>query len=63
MDDFDRILANGWGTSIKGGAWTGTGTASNFAVAGGVGSMTRSAGGDTYAVAQLSERDVSRHDR
>jgi PKD repeat protein len=40
MDDFDRILANGWGTSIKGGAWTGTGTASNFAVAGGVGSMT-----------------------
>lgn len=40
MDDFDRILANGWGTSIKGGAWTATGTASNFAVAGGVGSMT-----------------------
>ena len=40
MDDFDRILANGWGTSTKGGAWTGAGTASNFAVAGGVGSMT-----------------------
>ena len=38
--DVDRILANGWGTSIKGGAWTATGTASNFAVAGGVGSMT-----------------------
>jgi len=40
LDDFDRIVANGWGTSTKGGAWTAAGTASNFAVSGGVGAIT-----------------------
>lgn len=39
-DAFARSVVNGWGTADKGGAWTLVGTASNFAVAGGVGSMS-----------------------
>ena len=40
LDDFDRAVVNGWGTSTKGGVWTTVGTASNFSVAGGVGAIT-----------------------
>ncbi len=39
-DDFNRTVANGWGTADLGGAWTTSGTASNFAVAGGNATIT-----------------------
>ena len=38
-DDFTRTAGNGWGTADKGGAWTATGTAANFAVADGKGKI------------------------
>ncbi|MEY9954283.1 PKD domain-containing protein, partial [Leifsonia sp. EB34] len=38
-DAFGRTVANGWGTADTGGAWTATGTAANFAVGNGVGSI------------------------
>ncbi len=34
-DEFDRTVTNAWGTAERGGAWTTSGTASNFAVDGG----------------------------
>jgi PKD repeat protein len=37
-DTFTRTVANGWGTADLGGAWTLSGSATNYAVAGGVGS-------------------------
>lgn len=39
-DDFDRTVANGWGTADAGGAWTLRGTASRFSVSNGAGRMT-----------------------
>ncbi len=39
QDGFGRTTANGWGTADLGGAWTASGTATNFAVNGGVGKM------------------------
>ena len=38
-DDFGRTVSNGWGTADQGGAWTVTGTQSNFKVAAGVGTI------------------------
>ncbi|MEN2736308.1 PKD domain-containing protein [Microbacterium sp. X-17] len=38
-DAFGRTVANGWGTADTGGAWTATGTAANFSVGNGVGSI------------------------
>ncbi|MGH1550676.1 PKD domain-containing protein [Leifsonia poae] len=38
-DAFGRTVANGWGTADTGGAWTLSGTAANFSVGSGVGSI------------------------
>lgn len=39
-DAFGRTVSNAWGTADSGGAWTATGTASNFAVNSGVGKIS-----------------------
>ena len=43
-DAFGRSLATGWGSADTGGAWTLSGSASLFAVAGGVGTISVGAG-------------------
>ena len=43
-DLFGRTVTTGWGTADQGGNWTVSGTASRYAVAAGVGSMTAKAG-------------------
>jgi PKD repeat protein len=45
VDAFERLVTGGWGTADVGGAWTGSGTASNFNVAGGVGTIRMGAAG------------------
>ncbi|MGC5224155.1 PKD domain-containing protein [Micromonospora sp. DT81.3] len=40
-DDFERVLATGWGSAVTGGAW---GTAAGFSVADGVGKASLAAG-------------------
>ena len=40
-DDFERVLATGWGSAVTGGAW---GTAAGFSVADGVGKASLTAG-------------------
>lgn len=52
-DDFARTTASGWGTALKGGAWTTTGGASAFSVGGGVGRVTIPTAGATRS-AQLA---------
>jgi len=49
QDGFARTVSNGWGTADVGGAWTVGGTASNYSVAGGVGRMSLTAGGNRSA--------------
>ncbi|WP_431278884.1 PKD domain-containing protein [Leifsonia poae] len=51
-DPFDRTVANGWGGAPTGGAWTIAGTASRFAVSGGVGTMQMPTG--TTGMANLT---------
>lgn len=46
-DDFQRQVASGWGTSSSGAQWTLVGTASRYAVTGGVGVQTLAAAGST----------------
>jgi PKD repeat protein len=46
-DAFDRTVSNGLGTADTGGAWSTSGTASNFAVSGGAGAITIPAAGNT----------------
>ncbi len=49
-DEFGRTSSSGWGTADTGGAWTVTGTATNYTVGGGVGVMRLgSAGADRQA--------------
>ncbi|MGO1384596.1 MAG: PKD domain-containing protein, partial [Arachnia sp.] len=43
-DTFDRTLSNSWGAADVGGVWTRTGSATNFAVSAGVGSMRMATG-------------------
>lgn len=43
-DAFGRTVATGWGSADLGGAWTTTGSTSNFSVADGVGAMRMTAG-------------------
>jgi PKD repeat protein len=43
-DDFERTVTNGWGTATTGGAWTVGGTASNYGVLNGAGTMRMAAG-------------------
>ena len=45
QDSFTRNVTGGWGTADLGGAWTGSGTASNFNVAGGVGTIRMGSAG------------------
>jgi glucose/arabinose dehydrogenase len=49
-DTFSRTVSNGWGSANTGGAYTLEGTASNFSVANGVGSMLLPSSGATRAV-------------
>ena len=44
-DAFERTVTGGWGSADLGGAWTGSGTASNFNVAGGVGTIRMGSAG------------------
>jgi hypothetical protein len=44
-DAFERIVSAGWGRADAGGAYTYAGTRADFAVAGGMGTMTLPAGG------------------
>ena len=44
-DAFGRTVSNGWGTADTGGPWTVTGTASQFSVGGGVGTVNVGAAG------------------
>ena len=46
-DAFGRTVANGWGSTTPGGAWTVTGTAANFSVSPGVGSILFPSAGAT----------------
>lgn len=45
QDSFTRSVTGGWGTADLGGAWTGSGTASNFNVAGGAGTIRMGSAG------------------
>ena len=45
QDSFTRSVTGGWGAADLGGSWTGSGTASNFNVAGGVGTIRMGAAG------------------
>jgi PKD repeat protein len=45
LDAFARQLTNGWGSADLGGAWTRSGTAANFSVAGGQGRIRMSTAG------------------
>jgi PKD repeat protein len=49
-DAFGRTVANGWGTADTGGAWTITGTASQFKTTGSTGQITTPAGATRTAV-------------
>jgi PKD repeat protein len=48
-DTFTRTVSNGLGTADAGGAWTVTGTTSNYAVNGTTGRLVLKAGGSVYA--------------
>ncbi|WP_109505942.1 PKD domain-containing protein [Nocardioides speluncae] len=49
-DAFGRTVSGGWGTTDTGQSWTGTGSASSFAVQSGVGRITMSAPGSGPAM-------------
>jgi PKD repeat protein len=59
-DGFGRTVANGWGSAETGGAWTRTGTASQYAVANGVGTQFLGAAGwnTSMALTGVSTTDV-----
>jgi len=60
QDVFDRTLATGWGASAAGGAWSHFGSATQYAVSPGVGTLQALTPGATPRVrwADLSARDV-----
>ena len=62
QDGFNRTVTNGWGSaSPTGGAWSVSGTASNFAVAPGAGTIklpTAAAGPGQVYLGSVSQRDV-----
>ena len=58
-DTFERTVVDGWGQADTGGTWTLTTAASNFAVAGGMGTMKLAASsGPSAYLASTSARDV-----
>ncbi len=61
LDDFDRVVNNGWGRSDKGGDWTRSGAATSFAVESGAGVITVPTGGQsrTMSLNGLSTSDSS----
>ena len=60
VDTFARTVANGWGTANVGGAWSLTGTASAFSVAGGTGTIRHATAGSqvTATLAGVSSADT-----
>jgi hypothetical protein len=56
QDTYDRTVAGGWASAPIGGAYTLFGTASDFQVGSGVGSMRSSAAGQTRAATLLTPR-------
>ncbi|MFT3798207.1 PKD domain-containing protein [Microbacterium sp.] len=59
-DEFDRTVSSGWGSATTGGAWTLSGTASQFSVAGGAGVISTNAGlTRTASLATLASPDSS----
>ena len=60
VDTFARTVNNGWGTANVGGAWSLTGTASAFSVAGGTGSIRHAAAGSqvTATMGAVSSSDT-----
>ncbi len=63
VDTFARTVTNGWGTADVGGAWSLTGTASAFSVAGGAGVIRHAAAGTqvtaTLAGASSADTDLT----
>ncbi|WP_229669865.1 PKD domain-containing protein [Microlunatus endophyticus] len=59
-DSFGRTSASGWGSADVGGAWTLTGSASQFTVAGGKGtiSLTKAGSGPGAQLKSVSAQDV-----
>jgi hypothetical protein len=58
-DTFTRTETDGWGTPDRGAAWTLTGTAANFDVAAGVGTIVGDAGGEWATTATFTDVDVT----
>ncbi|MDR6973160.1 PKD domain-containing protein [Leifsonia shinshuensis] len=61
-DGFERTVSNGWGTAETGGAWTGAGTGSSYAVASGTGRIIDPAGStktQTLTGVSTSRSDVT----
>ncbi|TFC87368.1 PKD domain-containing protein [Cryobacterium sp. TMT1-21] len=59
QDSFTRSSTNGFGTAETGGAWTVSGTASNFAVSGGTANITLPRGSNRFAyLASVSSSDT-----
>ena len=60
QDSFTRSVTGGWGAADLGGAWTGSGTASNFNVADGVGTirMGTAGAGPSRALAGVSSSNT-----
>ena len=50
LDAFNRTISSNWGSADLGGAWTKAGTATNFNVTGGVGTIKMSAAGNGPSV-------------
>ena len=58
-DDFNRTVNNAWGSADLGGAWTPSGTGSNFAVAGGSATINMATGsGPSAYLNGVSQSDV-----
>jgi len=60
LDTFGRTVSGGWGTDVRAGTWTLTGTATAFRVAGGYGTMTmpKAGGGYTARLATVPSTDT-----
>ena len=56
LDTFTRTVSSNWGPAELGGAWTKSGTATNFNVAGGVGTIKMAAAGGGPERLDLGER-------
>ncbi len=60
QDTFQRTVSGGWGSAQTGGAWTGSGSATQYAVSGGTGNIADAAG--TTATELLKSVSTSRSD-